>query len=255
LPFGFRYFRFDACFDAKQVVLGKWPHKATDHAGAVNAGSLAHQEAAMLESISLAAGLSWASGLRLYLTVFIAGVCERMGLIHLPDSLAILSSPWVIGAAAVLTLVEFLADKIPAFDSLWDAIHTFIRIPAGAVLAAGSLGHTDPTLLTIAALAGGTLAGASHFAKAGTRALINLSPEPVSNWAASATEDVGVVTGIALALFVPLLFLIMLIVFLVAAGWALPRLVRGVHGGVSRMAKHMLPGTHSPINRLRSKHD
>jgi hypothetical protein len=209
----------------------------------------------MLESLSLAAGLSWASGLRLYLTVFIAGMFQRMGLVHLPDSLAILSSPWVIGVAAVLTVVEFLADKIPAVDSLWDAVHTFIRIPAGAVLAAGALGHADPAMLTIAALAGGTLAGASHFAKAGTRALINLSPEPVSNWAASTTEDVGALAGITLALFVPLLFLVLVLVFLVLAGWALPRLARGVHGGVSRMAKHMLPGTYARIDRLRSKHD
>jgi hypothetical protein len=211
----------------------------------------ARKEAAMLEAISLAAGLSWASGLRLYLTVFVAGVLERMGLVHLPETLSVLSSPWVIGFAAFLSIVEFFADKIPAFDSLWDAIHTLIRIPAGAVLAAASLGHADPTLLTIAALAGGTLAGASHFAKAGTRALINLSPEPVSNWAASATEDVGALAGITLALFVPVIFLVLVVAFLVFAGWALPRLVRGVHGGVSRMAKHMVPS----VNRLRSKHD
>ena len=169
----------------------------------------------MLEAISLAAGLSWASGLRLYLTVFVAGVLERMGLVHLPETLSVLSSPWVIGFAAFLAVVEFFADKIPAFDSLWDAIHTLIRIPAGAVLAAASLGHADPTLLTIAALAGGTLA------------------------------------GITLALFVPVIFLVLVVAFLVFAGWALPRLVRGVHGGVSRMAKHMVPS----VNRLRSKHD
>jgi hypothetical protein len=209
----------------------------------------------MLESLSLAAGLSWASGLRLYLTVFIAGMFQRMGIVHLPDTLAVLGSPWVIGVAGALAVVEFLADKIPAFDSLWDAVHTFIRIPAGAVLAAGSLGHADPAMLTIAALAGGTLAGASHFAKAGTRALINLSPEQVSNWAASTTEDVGTLAGITLALFVPLLFLVLLLAFLVLAGWALPRLARGVHGGVSRMAKHMLPGSDHRLNRLRSKHD
>lgn len=201
----------------------------------------------MLESLSLAAGLSWASRLRLYLTVFIAGMFQRMGLVHLPDFLAVLGSPWVIGVAAVLAIVEFLADKIPAVDSLWDAMHTFIHIPAGAVLAAGALGHADPAMLTIAALAGGTLAGASHFAKAGTRALINLSPEPVSNWAASATEDVGTLAGITLALFVPLLFLVLVLVFLAFA--------RGVHGGVSRMAKHMLPGTYTRIDRLRSKQD
>src|ERR1700712_4862419 len=160
------------------------------------AARAARKEAAMLEALSLAAGLSWASGLRLYLTVFVAGMCERMGLVHLPDTLSVLGSPWVIGVAALLAVVEFLADKIPAFDSLWDAVHTFIRIPAGAVLAVGAFGHADPALLTVAALAGGTLAGAAHLAKAGTRALINLSPEPVSNWAASATEDVGALAGI-----------------------------------------------------------
>jgi hypothetical protein len=219
------------------------------------ASRAARKEAAMLETLSLAAGLSWASGLRLYLTIFVAGLLERMGLVHLPDTLAVLSSPWVIGVAGFLAVVEFLADKIPAFDSLWDAIHTLIRIPAGAVLAAASFGHADPALVTVAALAGGTLAGASHFAKAGTRALINLSPEPVSNWAASATEDVGALGGLTLALFVPLLFLVLVIAFLVFAGWALPRLVRGVHGGVSRMAKHMLPGGVERFSRLRSKHD
>jgi Domain of unknown function (DUF4126) len=232
----------------------QFPAEAT---GADALARAARKEAAMLEALSLAAGLSWASGLRLYLTIFVAGVFERMGLVHLPDALAVLGSPWVIGVAAFLSIVEFFADKIPAFDSLWDAIHTLIRIPAGAVLAAASFGHADPTLVTIAALAGGTLAGASHFAKAGTRALINLSPEPVTNWAASATEDVGVLGGLTLAFFVPLLFLLLVIAFLVFAGWALPRLVRGVHGGVSRMAKHMVPSVErfNRLGRLRSKHD
>jgi hypothetical protein len=222
-------------------------------------GRAARKEAVMLEALSLAAGLSWASGLRLYLTVFVAGLFERMGLVHLPDTLSVLGSPWVIGVAAVLAIVEFFADKIPAFDSLWDAIHTFIRIPAGAVLAVGAIGHADPVMLTIAALAGGTLAGAAHLAKAGTRALINLSPEPFSNWVASTTEDLGALIGITLALFVPVLFLFLIVAFLLFAGWALPRLVRGVRGGVSRMANHMVPRLNprinSRINPLPSKHD
>ncbi|WP_027795498.1 DUF4126 domain-containing protein [Paraburkholderia acidipaludis] len=204
----------------------------------------------MLEPLSLAAGLSWGSGLRLYLTVFMAGVMERLGLIHLPDTLAVLGSPWVIGVAAALTILEFLADKIPAFDSLWDALHTFIRIPAGAVLAAGAMGHADPTVLAIAALAGGTLAGTAHLAKAGTRALINLSPEPVSNVVTSSTEDGITFVGLLLAFFVPLLFLVLLAGFLVLAAWALPRLWRGVQGGFRGMAAHM-------VSRfsLRSRHD
>ncbi len=204
----------------------------------------------MLEPLSLAAGLSWGSGLRLYLTVFMAGVLQRLGLIHLPDTLAVLGSPWVIGFAAAFTVLEFLADKVPAFDSLWDALHTFIRIPAGAVLAAGAMGHADPTVLAIAALAGGTLAGTAHLAKAGTRALINLSPEPVSNVVTSSTEDGVTFVGLLLAFFVPLLFLVLLVGFLVLAAWALPRLWRGVQGGFRGMAAHM-------VSRfsLRSHHD
>jgi hypothetical protein len=192
----------------------------------------------MLDALSLGAGLSWASGLRLYLTVLLVGVFARLGIVHLPGTLSALSSGWVIGAAAVLAVVEFLADRIPAFDSLWDAVHTFIRIPAGALLAVGSLGHADPALLTIAALAGGTLAGSAHLAKAGTRALINLSPEPFSNWIASSMEDVLVCVGLALALFVPLAFLVLMAGFLAFASWALPRLWRGVQGGFRAMAAH-----------------
>jgi hypothetical protein len=203
----------------------------------------------MLEPLSLAAGLSWGSGLRLYLTVLIAGLLARFGVIHLPETLSVLSSPWVIGVAGTLTVAEFLADKIPAFDSLWDAIHTFIRIPAGAVLAAGALGHADPALLTVAALAGGTLAGTAHLTKAGTRALINLSPEPVSNVVTSTAEEGMVFGGLLLALFAPVIFLVLLVGFLVVVSWVLPRLWRGVQGGFRGMATHM-------VSRLaRSRHD
>jgi len=203
----------------------------------------------MLEPLSLAAGLSWGSGLRLYLTVLIAGLFARFGIIHLPDTLSALSSPWVIGVAAALAITEFLADKIPAFDSLWDAVHTIIRIPAGAMLAAGALGHADPALLTVAALAGGTLAVTAHLTKAGTRALINLSPEPVSNVVTSTAEDGLVFGGVLLALFVPVVFLVMLVGFLMVAGWILPRLWRSVQGGFRGMATHM-------VSRLaRSRHD
>ncbi|OMW22669.1 hypothetical protein AQ804_02190 [Burkholderia pseudomallei] len=205
----------------------------------------------MVEAISLGAGLAWASGLRLYLTVLIAGVFARAGFIHLPDTLAVLTSPWVIGSAAVLAVAEFLADKVPAFDSLWDAVHTFIRIPAGAVLAAASLGHAEPARLVVAGLAGGTLAGSAHIAKAGTRALINLSPEPISNWIASTTEDGLTVGGLVLAFFVPLLFLALMIGFLAFSAWALPRLWRGVSGGFRGMANHMV----SRLNSIGSKRD
>ena len=213
----------------------------------------------MLEALSLAAGLSWASGLRLYLTVFVAGLFERMGLVHLPDTLAVLGSPWVIGVAAALAVVEFFADKIPAFDSLWDAIHTFIRIPAGAVLAVGAFGHADPALLTVAALAGGTLAGAAHLAKAGTRALINLSPEPVSNWVASATEDFGALlrhhARVVRAAVVPGPDHRVPVVCRLGIAAARERRARRFW----RMAKHMVPSVSARVNpgvgRFRSKHD
>src|ERR1700761_6933805 len=160
----------------------------------------------MLEPLSLAAGLSWGSGLRLYLTVLIAGLLARFGVIHLPDTLSVLSSPWVIGVA-------------------------------------------DPAPLTVAALAGGTLAGTAHLTKAGTRALINLSPEPVSNVVTSTAEDGLVFGGLLLALLVPVLFLVLLVGFLVLASWVLPRLWRGVQGGFRGMASHM-------VSRLaRSRHD
>ncbi len=195
----------------------------------------------MLSAISLSAGLAWASGLRLYLTIALVGLCAAAGLIHLPHTLAVLASPWIISAAVVLAAVEFLADKIPAFDSLWDAVHTLIRIPAGALLAASALGvHADPSLQTLAALAGGALAGAAHLTKAGSRVLINLSPEPLSNWIASIAEDVLMIVGLVLALFLPLVFLVLLISFLCFAGWVLPRLWRGVQGGWRGMATHML---------------
>lgn len=194
----------------------------------------------MVQTIALGAGLAWASGLRLYLTVLIAGLFARVGWLHLPDTLSMLTSPWVMGAAGALAAAEFLADKIPAFDSLWDALQTFIRIPAGAVLAAASLGHADPRVLAVAGLAGGALAGSAHVTKAGTRALINLSPEPISNWIASLTEDGMAVGGLSLAFFAPVVFLCVLVVFLAAAIWAVPRLWRRVSGGVRSMANQMV---------------
>ncbi|WP_423196495.1 MULTISPECIES: DUF4126 domain-containing protein [unclassified Cupriavidus] len=182
----------------------------------------------MLETAALAAGMSWASGIRLYLAVLAAGVLARLGWLELPGGLEVLSSWWVIGIAAVLATAEFVADKVPGFDTVWDGIQTFIRIPAGAVLAAAAFGHMDPQWMVGAGLIGGTLAGTAHAAKAGTRALINVSPEPFSNWVASFTEDVTATGGLLLAFFLPLLFLVLLGVFLVVAIWLLPRLWRGV---------------------------
>lgn len=191
----------------------------------------------MLETAALAAGMSWASGFRLYLAVLAAGLLARMGWLDLPAGLQPLASNWVIGVAAVLALAEFVADKVPGFDSVWDGIHTFVRIPAGAILAAAAFGNLDPQWMVIAGLVGGTLAGTAHAAKAGTRALINVSPEPFSNWAASFTEDVTATGSLLLAFFLPVLFFVLLAISLLLALWLLPKLWRGVrklHGTLTR---------------------
>ena len=176
----------------------------------------------------MAAGLSWASGLRLYAVLFAVGVLGKMGFIALPGHLQILSCNGVVAASGVMLAVEFFADKIPAIDSLWDSIHTFIRIPAGALLAAGAVAHISPEWAFIAALLGGTLTGGTHLTKAGSRALINTSPEPFSNWAASFGEDFLVAGGLWAALFAPVLFLVALALFIVLVIWLLPKLWRGV---------------------------
>ena len=173
----------------------------------------------LLQAVALGSLLAWASGLRLYLVVFVLGVAARTGYLTLPEGLAILSHSYVIAAAGLLLAVEFLADKIPGVDSAWDAVHTFIRIPAGALLAAGAAGD-DITAITLAAgLLGGTITAGTHFAKAGGRAAMNTSPEPFSNWVASFTEDAMVLGGIWVALNHPAVFIFALAVFLAFATW------------------------------------
>jgi Domain of unknown function (DUF4126) len=140
--------------------------------------------------LALAATLGLASGLRLYAAVFLTGLAGHLGWVALPPGLAVLQSPVLLGGSAVLMAVEFLADKVPWVDSVWDAVHTFIRIPAGAALAYGVLGGGDQhAWALLAALAGGTLAASAHAAKASTRAAVNHSPEPFSNWALSLGGD------------------------------------------------------------------
>ena len=182
----------------------------------------------IVSTIAMAAGLSWASGLRLYTVIFIVGVLGKMGFVVLPEHLQILAHDGVLAASAFMLAMEFLADKIPVVDSLWDSIHTFIRIPAGALLAAGAVAHISPEWAFLAALLGGTLTSGSHFTKAGSRALINMSPEPFSNWAASFGEDFMVAGGLWAALFAPMLFLGGLALFLLLMIWTLPKIWRGV---------------------------
>ena len=171
----------------------------------------------LLPEIALAAALAWGSGIRLYAVLLIAGLAGYAGWVELPAHLAVLAHPLVLGASGFMTLVEFGADKLPWLDSLWDAVHTFIRIPAGAALAAAVFGATDASVSISAAILGGTLAAGTHLAKAGGRAAINASPEPFSNWIASFSEDLLVPSGLWLAVAHPIVFLAMLALFALAA--------------------------------------
>jgi hypothetical protein len=189
----------------------------------------------VLDQTALAAGLAWASGIRLYAVLFFAGLMQRFGLLQLPGALEVLAHPWVLGASGFMLVAEFFADKVPVVDSAWDAVHTFIRIPAGAVLAAASLGHADPVWVALAAILGGSIAAGSHAAKAGGRAVINTSPEPVSNWTASVGEDLLVPAGLLMAVKLPFVFLALLALFLLGVLWMLPKLVRGVGQAFRRL--------------------
>ena len=191
----------------------------------------------LIQHLALAGGLSWASGLRLYLTVFAVGLLAKFGYVHLPASLDILSNPIVLSVAGVLCIIEFLADKIPYVDSAWDSIQTFIRIPAGALLAMGAINSNDPMIATVTALLGGSLAGATHATKAGSRALINTSPEPVSNVAASFSEEGILVTGGWLVFAHPAVFIGLLCGFIVLIFWMLPKLWRSIKSVLGHIGK------------------
>jgi len=181
-----------------------------------------------LTLIATAAGLGWASGMRVYAVLFFLGVLHHAGIYELPANLHVLSHPAVMVVSGVLFGLEFFADKVPGVDTVWDAVHTFIRIPAGAVLAAAAVASADPGLAVAAGLLGGVIAAGTHLTKAGSRALINTSPEPVSNWAASLGEDAISVLGLYAALKYPILFLVLLVLFIGLAVWLLPRIWRGV---------------------------
>lgn len=176
--------------------------------------------------IALSMGAAWASGINLYAAVFMLGYMGSTGHIMLPDELQVLNDPLVMTAAAVMYCVEFFTDKVPGVDTGWDTLHTFIRIPAGAMLAASAVGDVSPAIELTAGILGGGLAAATHATKAGSRLLINTSPEPFSNWAASITEDLLVIAGLWTALTHPLWFLTALLIFVLLMFWLLPRLWR-----------------------------
>jgi hypothetical protein len=191
-----------------------------------------------LTNIALALALAWASGIRLYAVLFLAGLAGHFHWFDwtAPKSFELLSHPLVLGTTGFLLFIEFFADKIPGVDTIWDAIHTFIRIPAGALLAAGVIGAADgPAWALAAGLLGGTISAGTHFMKAGGRAAINTSPEPVSNWTASFTEDAAVLGGLWLAVQHPLVFLMLLLLFLLLVIWLLPKVYRFIRALFTRL--------------------
>jgi hypothetical protein len=190
-----------------------------------------------VDKIALSMGVGWASGINLYAAVFMLGFMGMNGYVTLPPDLSFLSDPMVMTIAALMYCVEFFADKTPGVDSGWDTLHTFIRIPAGAILAMNAVGDVNQAAELAAFLIGGSLAGISHFTKAGTRVLINTSPEPFSNWTASVAEDVAVLAGLWAALHYPVAFLLVLVLLTAFAIWLLPKLWHGVKAVFARLAR------------------
>lgn len=181
-----------------------------------------------IQIIALSMGVAWASGINLYATVFMLGLLGSSGHIVLPPGLEVVTDPLVMFSAGLMYCVEFFADKTPGVDSGWDTIHTFIRIPAGAVLAMGAVGDTSQAAELMAFLLGGSLAAGAHATKAGSRVLINTTPEPFSNWATSLGEDALVIGGLWAALYHPIAFLIGLLLFIALMIWLLPKIWRGL---------------------------
>jgi hypothetical protein len=176
-------------------------------------------------TLGAAMGSAWLSGINLYAAVATLGLLERFGLAHLPGDLGFLGKWWVIALACGLYAIQFVADKVPAVDSAWDAVHTFIRVPAGAILAAGAFAHFDPAVRIAALLLGGGLALSSHGAKAATRLGANLSPEPFSNIVLSLGEDAVVIGSSVLMAFHPVVLIAVVVLFLCVLAWMLPKLL------------------------------
>lgn len=179
-------------------------------------------------TLSLALGSAWTSGINVYATVTVLGLLQKFGAAKLPGGLDVLDNWWIIGVAAFLYLVEFFADKIPYIDSVWDVVHTFIRVPAGVIVAYAATYELDASIYIPAALVGGGLALSSHGTKAALRAGANFSPEPVSNWVLSIVEDIIAFVGTLLSVFAPVIIAIVLVIFLIFFFWFFPKVVRGL---------------------------
>lgn len=192
-----------------------------------------------IEALSLAMGTAWTSGINLYATVAALGIARQMELIQLPQNLEVLAHPAVIAIACIMYFIEFFADKVPYLDSGWDALHTFIRVPAGAILAARALGDMNPALELAAMLAGGSIALAAHGAKATTRLAINASPEPFTNWTASVTEDVAVLGGIWMIFNHPIVMIVLVVAFIGLGVWIVPKIIRMAKRGFQALRDRM----------------
>jgi len=201
--------------------------RAWYHISLINRASRSMQT---IDTLALTLGAGWAAGINLYAAILVLGYLGMTGDVVLPPGLEVLSDPLVMTIAGIMYCIEFFADKTPGVDSGWDTLHTFIRIPAGALLAAGAASGFEVNQATelAAALVGGTLAAGSHFTKAGSRLLINTSPEPVTNWTASILEDVAVIGGLWTALHYPLAFIGLLALFIVLVIWLLPKIWRAL---------------------------
>lgn len=209
----------------KKLTLGTCTKQLTD---SDKQGSFMEALDQISTTLALSMGLAWASGINLYAALFTLGYLANTGSLNLPPDLIIIANPIIMTVAGLMFCVEFFADKIPGIDTTWDTIHTFIRIPAGAMLAAGAIGDMNPAIEIAAALLGGGLAAGTHASKAGTRVLINTSPEPFTNWAASIGEDIAVIGGVWACLNHPFLFLIALASFILFMIWLLPKILIGI---------------------------
>ncbi len=181
----------------------------------------------IISILGIALGSAWTSGINLYATVAVLGLLQHYHFVsRLPGGLETLNNPWVIGVALFLYTIEFVADKIPYVDTIWDAVHTFIRVPAGAALALTATAELNPSLRVVALLIGGGLALSTHGTKATMRAAVNTSPEPFTNWALSIFEDIVAVGSIVLAAWHPIAMLVLIVIFLLVLAWILPKVVR-----------------------------
>ena len=197
-----------------------------------------------VQIIALTMGTAWASGINLYAAIFMLGLMGTTGNVVLPSELDVVTDPLVMTVAGLMYCVEFFVDKTPGVDTAWDTLHTFIRIPAGAILAMTAVGDTSAAMELTAFLVGGSVAAGTHATKAGVRVLINTSPEPFINWTASISEDVLVIGGMWAALVHPEMFLVGLVIFIALIIWLLPKLWRGINLLINRV-KGLFQGTTS----------